>query len=202
MNSLYILSLHIIFVVCWFAALFYIVRLFIYTTDAQQKDPLARPILTNQLILMQRKLWLIIGWPAMIGTLIFGLWMLGVNWEYYLAQPWMWLKLISVALLVLYHLQCQVIYKQQKHGIFKHSSIKLRLFNELATLFLVNIVFLVVVKSTSGLLWGILGLFAFAAVLMVAVSIYKRSQVKNTREEAELKANQSSIPPAELPPNI
>lgn len=179
MEISYVLALHIIFVVCWFAALFYIVRLFIYTTEAQGKDEVARPILTQQLLLMQKKLWYIIGWPSLVGTYIFGGWMLGSNLHYYMSQPWMWLKLIAVALLTLYHLTCERILSQQKQGVFKNSSFKLRLLNELATLFLVAIVFLVVVKSTSGLVWGTLGLFAFAGVLMLAVLVYKRSRKKD-----------------------
>lgn len=173
MDFLYLKALHIIFVVCWFAALFYIVRLFIYATEAQGRDDVARPILTEQLLLMQKKLWYIIGWPAMTGTYIFGLWMLFSNPDYYFSQAWMWLKLMSVVLLTLYHFECQRILKRQQKGIFS-SSLKLRLMNELATLFLVAIVFLVVLKSTSGLLWGLLGLAGFAAVLMLAVFIYKR----------------------------
>lgn len=183
MDFLYIKALHIIFVVCWFAALFYIVRLFIYTTEAQKKEEPAKSILTEQLVLMQKKLWYIIGWPAMAGTFIFGGWMLFLNAGYYLAQPWMLLKLLSVALLSIYHVHCQRILKQQSKGIFTASSIKLRLLNELATVFLVAIVFLVVVKSTSGLLVGILGLFGFAAVLMLAVFIYK----KNRKADVKLK---------------
>jgi putative membrane protein len=91
-----------------------------------------------------------------------------------LSFPWMWLKLIFVGLLALYHLQCHAYYKQQKAGIFKPSSFKLRLFNELATIFLVAIVFLIIVRSTGGLVWGMLGLFIFAALLMGGVFIYKR----------------------------
>ena len=79
-------------------------------------------------------------------------------------------------MLALYHLQCQVFYKQQKAGIFKASSFKLRWFNELATIFLVAIVFLVIVKSTGGLVWGMLGLFIFAALLMGGVFIYKKQR--------------------------
>ena len=179
MDILYVKALHIIFVICWFAALFYIVRLFIYCNDAQSKDEIAKPILTQQLLIMQKKLWYIIGWPAMVGTYIFGAWLLFSNTSYYLSQPWMWLKLIVVGLLTLYHLECQRIYNAQKQGVFKYNSFKLRLFNELATVFLVAIVFLVVVKSTSGLLWGILGLLAFAGILMLCVSIYRRNSVKN-----------------------
>jgi putative membrane protein len=178
MDYRYILALHVIFVVCWFAALFYMVRLFIYATEAQKKDDVERVILTKQLLLMQKKLWYIIGWPGMIGTFIFGLWMLWINTAL-LQLPWMWLKLILVALLALYHLECQRIYTQQSNGVFKHSSFKLRLFNELATVFLVAIVFLVIVKSTSGLLWGLLGLIAFAGVLMLCVTIYKKNRAKD-----------------------
>lgn len=179
MDFLYLKALHIIFVVCWFAALFYIVRLFIYATEAQAKDDVAKPILTEQLLLMQKKLWYIIGWPSMVGTYIFGLWMLFSNPDYYFSQAWMWLKLMAVVLLTLYHLECQRILSKQKKGIFTASSFKLRLMNELATLFLVAIVFLVVLKSTSGLLWGMLGLVGFAAVLMLAVFIYKRRRKNN-----------------------
>jgi putative membrane protein len=88
----------------------------------------------------------------------------------------MWLKLIFVGLLALYHLQCHAYFKQQKAGIFKTSSFKLRLFNELATVFLVAIVFLIIVRSTGGLVWGMLGLFIFAALLMGGVYIYKKQR--------------------------
>jgi len=186
MDFLYIKAIHIIFVVSWFAALFYIVRLFIYTTEAQQKTDVEREILTPQLLLMQKKLWNIIGWPAMIGTTIFGLWMLFQN-PNYLFLPWMSLKLVAVVVLITYHLYCQRILKNQQKGLFKQTSFQLRLFNELATVLLVAIVFLVVVKSTSGLLWGLLGLFAFAATMMVAVLIYRKSRAKDKKEIGDLK---------------
>jgi len=188
MDLLYVKSIHIIFVVSWFAALFYIVRLFIYATEAQTKDDVARPILTQQLLIMQRKLWYIIGWPAAVGTLIFGFWMIFIN-PNYLSLPWMWLKLIAVGLLCVYHFQCQRILIQQKQGVFKFSSTRLRLFNELATIFLVAIVFLVVVKSTSGLMWGILGMFIFAGLMMLAVYIYRQTRKKETAP--------SLVPPTE-----
>ena len=74
MDYLYIKALHVIFVVCWFAGLFYIVRLFIYTKEAYEKEEPAKSILTAQLTLMQKKLWYIITWPSFIGTFIFGTW--------------------------------------------------------------------------------------------------------------------------------
>ncbi len=192
----YVKALHIIFVVSWFSALFYIVRLFIYAREAQDKIPEARSVLTTQFLLMQKRLWYFIGWPAMIASLIFGLWMLILR-PHLLSLPWMWLKLIAVALLILYHFECQRILAQQKQGVFKMSSFKLRLFNELATLFLVCIVFLVVLKSTSGFIWGTLGLFAFAAVLMGAVYLIRKNS-KKAEENHEI----THLPESNQEPNL
>jgi len=178
MDFLYVKSLHIIFVVCWFAALFYMVRLFIYTAEAQKKVDPEKSILTKQLLIMQKKLWYIIGWPSMIGTFIFGWWMIWQN-PVYLSLPWMWLKLILVGLLFLYHLQCQMIYKKQTQGSFIWGSFKLRMFNEVATVFLVGIVFLVTVKSTGSLVWSLLGLVIFAAIMMGFVTIYRNMREKD-----------------------
>ena len=180
----YIKALHVIFVVCWFAGLFYIVRLFIYTAEAYGKEEPAKSILTQQLLIMQKKLLFIITWPAGIGTVVFGTWMLILN-PVLLMQPWMWLKLIFVTILLLYHFQCHVIYKQQSAGIYKMTSFKLRLFNELATVLLVGIVFLVIVKSSSSLVWGMLGLFMFAGLLMAGVFVYKkqRKSLKETEQQ-------------------
>jgi putative membrane protein len=199
MNYQYIMSLHIIFVVCWFAALFYMVRLFIYNTDAQKKDEIARPILTQQMLIMQKKLWYIIGWPSMIGTFTFGLWML-IARPVLLTMPWMWLKLIAVSLLALYHFECQRIYKQQTQGVFKYTSLRLRLFNELGTIFLVAIVFLVVVKSSAGLLWGILGLFVFAGIVMLSVFIYKKGREKDLKEANDDKKTSDIHQPPTIKP--
>lgn len=182
MDYNYLKALHIIFVVCWFAGLFYMVRLFIYTTEANDKEEPAKSILTQQFLIMQRKLWFIISWPSAIGTTIFGSWMLILN-PVLLTQPWMWLKLIFVGLLWLYHLRCHYIYKHQLAGIFKRSSFKLRLLNEGGTVLLVAIVFLVVIKSSSGLVWGMLGLFIFAALLMAGVYIYKKQRTSFKEEE-------------------
>ena len=182
MDFLYVKSLHIIFVVCWFAALFYMVRLFIYTAEAQKKEEPERSILTSQLLITQKKLWYIIGWPSMIGTFIFGWWMIWQNTAY-LSMPWMWLKLFLVGLLFLYHLQCQMLFKKQTDGTFKWSSFKLRLFNELATVFLVGIVFLVTVKSTGSLVWGLLGMIIFAAIMMAFVTIYRNMREKDKETE-------------------
>lgn len=164
-------ALHIIFVVTWFAGLFYIPRLFIYATEAEQEPEPGRSVLRNQLLLMQRRLWYGITWPSAIVTL-----MLGLNtWYNYSATPdWLVYKLVLVAGLYAYHGLCHIIFRQEQRGNFRYTSNQLRIWNEVATLFLFAIVFLVVLKDALNMLWGLLGLLALMIVLMLAIRIYKR----------------------------
>jgi putative membrane protein len=174
MENKTIVALHIIFVVSWFAGLFYIVRLFIYHTEAQEKEPVARKILSAQFELMEKKLWWIITTPAMLLTLFFGVWLITLNSNYYFSAPWMHLKLSFVALLLVYHFVCQKILSDMKKGIFNWKSNGLRIWNEVATLALVAIVFLVEMKDSFNWIKGTIGFFAVAVALMVAIKIYKR----------------------------
>jgi putative membrane protein len=167
-------ALHIIFVVSWFAGLFYIVRLFIYHTEAQQREANARQILSDQFEVMEKKLWWIITTPAMILTLIFGIWMVLLNPTYYLSATWMHLKFGFVGVLLIYHFVCQKIMFDLKKGIFNWKSNGLRIWNEVATLALVAIVFLVVMKDGLNWIKGTIGFFAVAIGLMIGIKIYKR----------------------------
>ncbi len=167
-------ALHIIFVVSWFAGLFYIVRLFIYHTEAQEKEAVTRKILSEQFEVMEKKLWWIITTPAMVLTLIFGIWMLFLNSTYYLSAPWMHLKLAFVGMLLIYHFVCQKIMNDLKKGIFNWKSNGLRIWNEVATLALVAIVFLVVMKDSFNWIKGTIGFFAVAIGLMLGIKMYKR----------------------------
>lgn len=177
MNILYIKALHIIFVVCWFAGLFYLPRLFIYFAEAETQELKIKEALQKQFLLMQKRLWYGITWPAMILTFIFGFWMIYLI-PSYLEQPWMLLKLAFIALLAMYHLFCGVIRKQQENGIIKYNSLKLRMFNEIATVLLVAIVFVVVLKDTFNWIYGILGLVSLIIVLTFAIKIYKKLRQK------------------------
>ena len=167
-------ALHIIFVVSWFAGLFYIVRLFIYHTEAQSKAKLEREILSKQFVEMEKKLWWIITTPAMILTLIFGTWMIVLNSEYYLQAPWMHVKLGFVAMLLVYHFVCQKILNDLKNNRYNWKSNALRIWNEVATLALVAIVFIVVLKDELNWWKGTLGFFAVAIGLMLLIKLYKR----------------------------
>lgn len=168
---LYVKALHIIFVVTWFSGLFYMVRLFIYHTEAQQLPEPSREILGTQYKIMIKRLWLGITWPSALLTLVFGPWML---YLYGHMEPWLWAKLGFVLGLYLYHFSLQRIYRDQMRGIFRYSSNQLRLYNELATVFLVAIVFLVVLKSAMNMLKGLAGLVLFSIVLVLAIRIYRR----------------------------
>lgn len=174
----YILALHIIFVVSWMAGLFYIVRLFIYHTEANEKPEVERLILQKQFEVMESKLWNIITNPAMILSVVAGLFMLYLN-PLLLKTDWMWVKLSFVAGLIIYHIICQNIISQLKRGKFWMTSTQLRLWNELATIFLVAIVFTVILKSAIDWIYGLLGLMAFSAIILIAVKAYKKQREKS-----------------------
>jgi protoporphyrinogen IX oxidase len=173
MDYLYLKALHIIFVITWFAGLFYVVRLFIYHSEALAKDDPEKTILSKQLALMTRKLWYIITWPSAILTVILGTSLL-ISQPSWLQMPFMHIKLGFVILLLLYHLGCHQLFKQLQNGNAKYTSTQLRIFNEIATLILFAIVFLIVLKNELSWIWGTLGLVSFGVILMIAVKIYKR----------------------------
>ncbi|TDS53991.1 CopD family protein [Myroides indicus] len=173
MMYLYLKALHIIFVVCWFAGLFYSVRLFVYYAEANQKPEIEKDILRNQYKLMTSRLWNIITTPSAILTTLFGIGMLIAN-PSLLQMPWMHVKLFFVVLLWVYHLKCrQFVIQINKHTLSKDSSF-FRIWNEGATLILFSIVFLVILKSAFNWIFGVLGLFALAVVLMLGIRFYKK----------------------------
>ncbi|NCI47329.1 CopD family protein [Sediminibacterium soli] len=174
----YLKALHIIFVVTWFAGLFYMPRLFIYATEAGGKAEAETRILRAQFAIMMKRLWYGITWPSAILTLVLGpTVMLQGNWDKILLQPegkWLLIKLVFVLFLYLYHLSIHRIFKQQLQGIYRYRSQQLRIWNEVATIFLIAIVMLAVVKQGVSLIWGLLGLVLFILILMSAIRLYKR----------------------------
>jgi putative membrane protein len=166
-------ALHIIFVVSWFAGLFYIVRLFIYHTEAQEKEEQAKQILTTQFEIMEKRLWWIITTPAMVLTLLFGVFMIVGNTDL-MKMGWFHIKLTFLVLLFFYHFMCQKIMFDMKKGKFNWKSNGLRIWNEVATLALVAIVFIVTMKDSMNWIKGTVGFFACAIALMIGIKIYKR----------------------------
>ncbi len=176
----YLKSLHLIFVITWFAGLFYIVRLFVYQIEANDKPSPEKEILQNQYKIMTYRLWYIITWPSAILASIFAFWMLfftaiGKAW---LLMPWMHVKLGFVFLLYLYHIKCHCIYKELQKNEVKYSSNFMRLWNEGATIILFAVVFLVVLKNAFNWIYGVVGIFLFSIIIMLGFKMYKRIREK------------------------
>lgn len=167
---LYIKAIHIIFIVTWFAALFYMPRLFVYFEEAKLLPESEKNILQNQYLLMQKRLWYGIAWPSFVITMVLGFTLL---YMYQSVPLWMVWKLFFVFLLVLFHISCQYIFNQQSNHTSNYTSNQMRIWNEVATIFLVAIVFLVVLKDTMSLFYGLLGLGIFIFILMSGIKIYK-----------------------------
>lgn len=174
----YLKAIHIIFMVTWFAGMFYIVRLFIYNTEANLKPEAERKILQAQFSIMIRRLWLGITWPSAVLTAIFGPWvMFHMGYEKTLGSAsgqWLLIKIIFVFLLYIYHFSLHRMYQQQLKGVHKYTSAQLRIWNEVATILLVAIVMLATVKQSISLVWGIAGIAGLVIILLAAISIYKR----------------------------
>lgn len=175
----YLKALHIIFITTWFAGLFYIVRLFIYHREAQDKPEVEKKILTDQFLIMEKRLWYGITWPSCVLTLILGPSLLHAYFPL-TDHPFMIVKLIFVLLLFLYHLSCGHIRTQMQQGHFKWSSTALRIWNEVATLFLVAIVFLIVMQSTLKMGYALIGLVIFTMTLMFAIKAYKKIRTRQS----------------------
>ena len=137
---LWLKALHIVAVVCWFAGIFYLPRLFVYhamATDQTTRDTFK---------VMEAKLMRVIMNPSMIVTLVLGVWMFIETWQAYSGQIWIWLKIFFVILLVGYHHMCQRLIKQFATDSVTRSDKFFRVFNEIPVLALLIIVILVVVK--------------------------------------------------------
>ncbi|NBU80993.1 MAG: CopD family protein [Flavobacteriaceae bacterium] len=173
----YIKSLHLIFVITWFAGLFYIVRLFVYQIEANDKHSPEKEILQKQYKIMTYRLWYIITWPSAVLAIFFALWLLHLM-PSLLKMPWMQIKLGFVVLLIAYQIKCHLIYKELQNDIFNYSSNFMRLWNEGATIILFAIVFLVILKSTFNWIFGVIGIVLFSILIMLGFKFYKRIREK------------------------
>jgi putative membrane protein len=173
MTHLYLKAAHIIFVVTWFAGLFYMPRLFVYIVEAHGKSEPEKSIVLKQLKTMASRLWFGITWPSAIVTLCLGASMV-INQPEWLSMGFMHIKLTLVFFLYLYHISLHVILRQLQNDVVKYTSTQMRIWNEVATLFLISIVFLIVLKNALSMLWGLAGLLAVTILIMVGIRIYKK----------------------------
>ncbi len=174
----YLKAFHLIFVITWFAGLFYIPRLFVYQIEAYHKPSPEKEILGQQLKLMAKRLWFIITWPSAVLALGFGLSLFYSN-PYLFLQPWMQVKLGFIVLLLAYHLKTHHYFKQLQAGIVKQTSSYMRMWNEGATFILFAVVFLVILKSAINWIWGVIGIFVLGLLIMIGFKMYKKIREKN-----------------------
>lgn len=178
-------ALHFMAWVSWFAGLFYLPRLFVYHAEAFDKPPGERETLHRQFSQMERLLYRVIMTPAMTLTWVMGLSMVYcMGWDWWKASIWLHWKLLLVLLLSGYHHWCGRIAGRLAAGERVMSSLRFRLFNEIATLFLVAIVLLAVFKNALDFIYAFIALLGLGLVLGLAVRAYKRS-----RDRAENKAD-------------
>lgn len=172
MTSLYLKAVHIIFVVTWFAGLFYMPRLFVYILESHKRPEPEKSILLKQLNMMASRLWYGITWPSAIITLGMGTAMI-IHQPEWLQHSFMHIKLILVFLLYGFHFSLHYLFIQLKQGMVKYSSQQMRFWNEVATLFLISIVFIIVLKNTLSMVWGLVGLLVVTGVIVAGMALYK-----------------------------
>lgn len=173
MTFLYLKAVHIIFIVTWFAGLFYMPRLFVYITESHSRSEPERTILLKQLSIMASRLWYGITWPSAIITLGIGTALIAHQPDW-LSQGFMHVKLTLVFFLYLYHFSLQHLFNQLTKGVVRYSSRTLRAWNELATLFLISIVFIIVLKNALSIVWGLAGLLGVSLLILGGMAVYKR----------------------------
>jgi putative membrane protein len=135
---LWIKAFHIIFMVTWFAGLFYLPRLFVYHADCADQTGHER------FLVMERKLFAIMTIGAVITTL-FGAWLL-LAWHWPPVALWLQLKLVLIATLIVYHVQCGVLVRAFRENRNPHSGTFYRWFNEVPALILIAVILLAVVR--------------------------------------------------------
>lgn len=176
----YIKALHLIFIITWFAGLFYIPRLFIYHLEANNKRSPEKEILTKQLKIMTKRLWFIITWPSAILATIFAVWLLILN-PVLLELKWMQIKLGFVVLLILYHLKTHQIFNQLQIDDVRYTSKFMRIWNEVSTLILFSVIFLAILKNSINWIFGVIGIIVLAISLMLGIKLYKKIRDKNPK---------------------
>lgn len=137
---LWLKALHIIFVVTWFAGLFYLPRLFVYHTTTTDQEGRER------FKVMERKLYRAIMQPSMVLALAFGIWLLYLGWAGFASSIWIWIKLVLVIVLLGYHHYCGRLIRDFAAEANRHSEKFFRWFNELPAVILIIVVIMVVVK--------------------------------------------------------
>ena len=172
MYYLYLKVFHIIGVIVWFAGLFYLGRLFVYHREADERPEPESTTLKSQFSLMERRLYYGIAWPGLCISIVFGVALIIASGF----PVWLHAKLAFIVILVTYHLWCGHLRKMLIKEDCKWDGLKFRLFNEIPTLLLFSIVFLVVFKSATP--WNALLLILSGLILVIVGTVHLRGRRK------------------------
>lgn len=193
MNYLWFKAFHIIGVVVWFAGLFYLVRLFVYHVEADERPEPAKSILKDQYALMEKRLYSLITTPGMVLTVVMAI-ALVVAAPDLLKQTWLHVKLTFVLLTVGYHFYCRRIMNQLAAGTCQWGGKQMRGLNEVPTVFLVLVVLLAVFKNqlpTSATAWGTLGLIVAMAAIIQLYARKRRLDKERAAQAVEAQASEA-----------
>ncbi|MCY7391816.1 MAG: protoporphyrinogen oxidase HemJ [Leptolyngbyaceae cyanobacterium CAN_BIN12] len=168
-------AFHIVGIVCWFAGMFYLPRLFVYHAEAYEQPEPARSILTNQYQVMEKRLYSIIMTPAMLLTIAMAIGLVTTEPEV-MKEPWMQIKLGFVLLLVGYHHYCKRIMKKLAANECKMTGQQFRWFNEIPTVFFVIIVMLAVFKNNLPMDLTTWLIAAMVIGMVAAIQLYARKR--------------------------
>ena len=164
--------LHIVAVIVWMGVLLYMPRLLRYQTEANTKTEPDRSVLIKQYKLMLRNLWLKVGWPAAILTIVFGL---GIMHPYF-SSIWFWVKMVLVVVLLVYHHIIHFAYKNLQKDNYTKSVKRFKTMSNAGFIFLISIVALAVLKDSINIILMIGGL----AVITFLVFVGSRALLKNS----------------------
>lgn len=178
MSYLTLKALHLIFVICWFAGLFYIGRMFIYFKEAESKESQERKILQKQFLIMAERVMNIIIWPSVLLASTFGSVMIFYN-QGLLDSLWMKIKLVIVFLLIAYVITCQYFLNCMRKGKLNVSENQLRFFSEGATLFLISIVSIASLKTQVSWIYFTVIFLITAVTLSILIKLYKKYILSN-----------------------
>ena len=175
-NAILIFKLiHIIGFVAWFAGLFYLVRMFVYHTEAYDEDEPKKEILRTQYSLMEWRVYSIICNPAMMITWTFGLLMIYMyGYDWFAISHWLHIKIVILILMTVYHLYCKSLIRKLENNKTGFSSTQFRLFNEVPTLFLIIITSIAVFKNATNPVILIASIAGIAVLLVVMTKLYKK----------------------------
>jgi len=187
MALLFFKSIHVVGFVAWFAGLFYLVRMFVYHVEAEQRPEGERDAFKKQFNLMEWRVYKIICNPAMMITWTAGIIVIALyGWEWFTLAGWLHVKLVLLVLLTVYQLWMKRIIVQLENDNLQYSSFQFRLLNEVPTVLLLSITLLAIYQNTLNFLYAFGGVLVFGVLLYFGAKAYKRH-----RRRLELKQDES-----------